>query len=203
MSIKDSKSKGSLEVICGPMFSGKSEELIRRLRRATFAKQGILVFKHALDDRHTIEQVRSHNGSTIDAFATDRLDDICAQVYNTKADVIGIDEVQFYPQGIITVICELVDAGKRVIVGGLDRDFRGIPFGPMPTLLAIADNITKLTAICTTCGREAYFSQRLVGNKPAKFDDPVIQVGAQETYQARCRNCYSIDRRPNLAEFSF
>ena len=192
--------QGSLEVICGPMFSGKSEELIRRLRRAKIAKQQVVIFKNSLDDRHlnAYEYVVSHDGNKIDAQPITHIEDITSIATSTNANVIGIDEVQFFSKEIIAIICQLVNNGKRVIVAGLDLDFRGVPFGPMPTLLAIADKITKLQAICSLCGIDALFTQRLVNNKPAKFDDPVILVGAQEAYQARCRSCYSIDKQPTL-----
>ncbi len=192
--------KGKLEVVCGPMFSGKSEELIRRLRRAKIAKQKVVVFKHAFDNRHNTEQVRSHNGSVIDAYAFEKVSEIRKHGMHDAITVIGIDEVQFYSDEIIPIICELIDAGKRVIVAGLDLDFRGVPFGPIPTLLAIADIVTKLTAICTVCGQEAHFTQRLVNNKPALFNDPVVMVGAQEVYQARCRSCYVIDQKPAFTQ---
>ncbi len=197
MPTKKKSAKGSLEIICGPMFSGKSEELIRRLRRTKIAKQNVLVFKHSLDNRVTIECVTSHDGSKIEACATDDVKEIKKCGLSNIIDVIGIDEVQFFPQDIVPTICDLINSGKRVIVAGLDCDFRGIPFGPIPTLLAIADSVTKLRAICTDCGQDAHYSQRLVDGKAAKFDDPVIQVGAQETYQARCRGCYIIDKFPN------
>lgn len=189
---------GKLEVVCGPMFSGKSEELIRRLRRAKIAKQGVIAFKHSLDNDRTIEKLASHNGSVLEAHATDSVASILEYSLQSDIAVIGIDEVQFFMYEIIPTICQLVDAGKRVIVSGLDLDFRGVPFGPMPTLLAIADTITKLQAICTVCGTDAHFTQRLVNNKPARYNDPLIQVGAQEAYQARCRSCYSIDKPPVL-----
>lgn len=189
---------GILEVICGPMFSGKSEELIRRLRRAKIAKQEVAVFKHALDDRHNTADIRSHNGNTLSGYATSDVQNIFKIAQENHIHVVGIDEIQFFSTDIIPVICNLVAAGKQVIVSGLDLDFRGVPFGPMPTLLAIADCITKLQAICTECGLEAHFTQRLVNDLPAKFDDPIIQVGAQEAYQARCRGCYKIDRMPEF-----
>ncbi len=190
--------KGRLEVICGTMFSGKSEELIRRLRRASIAKQKVLVFKHSLDDRHTIKYVVSHDGNKLEAQAFDNVKHILERALDKSVDVVGIDEVQFFPQEIIEVICKLVDAGKRVIAAGLDLDFRGVPFGGIPTLMAIADEVTKLQAICTSCGKDAHFSQRLVNGAPAKFNDPVILPGAQETYQARCRNCFTIDKVPTF-----
>jgi len=190
------KSKGSLEVICGTMFSGKSEELIRRLRRARIAKQNIIIFKHSIDDRHESEDVISHDGNKLNAHATDNIATLFELAHQDNIDVIGIDEVQFFTNDIILVICKLVDAGKRVVVAGLDLDFRGIPFGCVPTLMAIADHVTKLHAICTACGKDAHFTQRLVNGKPAKHNDPIILVGAQEAYQARCRGCYTIDKKP-------
>ncbi len=196
MAKKNKNDKGSLEVICGPMFSGKSEELIRRLRRAKIAKQNILVFKHALDNRTTIEHIASHNGNTIDACATDNVEEIKKHISDNSINIIGIDEVQFFSFDIVKIICDLVNSGKKIIAAGLDCDFRGIPFGPIPVLLAIADKVTKLDSICISCGADARYSQRLVNNQSAKFDYPIIQVGAEETYQARCRNCYIIDKFP-------
>jgi thymidine kinase len=194
----NSGKKGKLEVVCGPMFSGKSEELIRRLRRAIIAKQHVAVFKPAIDDRYGLEQVRSHNGTSIDAYPVEKVQLILQEIEKYDYNVIGLDEVQFFPAEIINVICTLVDKGLRVICAGLDLDFRGVPFGPMPTLLAIADEITKFQSICTKCNGNAHFTQRLVNNKPAKFDDPIIMVGAQEKYEARCRNCFIIDKAPGL-----
>ena len=191
--------KGSLEVICGPMFSGKSEELIRRLRRANIAKQKIAVFKPELDTRRGVDKVTSHNGSVMHARPISNVAEIIKYVNEHDAEVIGLDEVQFFPHAVIEIICHLVDSGKRVIAGGLDLDFRGVPFGPIPTLLAIADEITKLRSICTICCNEAHFTQRLVNNSPANFDDPVIQIGAEEAYQARCRTCYIIDKKPTFS----
>lgn len=192
--------KGSIEVICGPMFSGKSEELIRRLRRAKIAKQEVIVFKPKLDTRRGIDRVSSHNGDHIEAIPIDEISLMLTHVEENNIQVIAIDEVQFFPHAIIPIICTLVDSGKRVLIAGLDLDFRGIPFGPIPVLLAIADHITKLRAICTQCGKDAHYTQRLVNQEPARFDDPIIQLGAQEAYQARCRNCYCIDKKPSFYE---
>jgi thymidine kinase len=192
---------GKLEIICGPMFSGKSEELIRRIRRAKIAQQQVVVFKPKLDTRRGIHTVTSHNGSYLDAIPVDKLDEIATFIMQDPTiQVIGIDEIQFFPQEIIDHILKLVSNGKRVIAAGLDLDFRGIPFGPLPTLLAIADQITKLQSICMICGKDAPFTQRLIDNKPASFDDKVILIGAQESYQARCRGCYRIDRMPTFAQ---
>jgi thymidine kinase len=191
------RKQGILEVVCGSMFSGKSEELIRRLKRAEIAKLNVIAFKHDLDNRKTTEYVISHNGNKIKAFATQDPNEILNLV-NDQVEVVGIDEVQFFPKSVVNIICKLVDSGKKVIVGGLDLDFRGIPFGPMPVLMAIADRVTKLKAICIECGKDAHFSQRLVDGKPAKYHDPIILVGAQECYQARCRECFIIDKKPEL-----
>ena len=188
--------KGSLDVICGSMFSGKTEELIRRLRRAQYAQKDIMSFKHSLDKRKEIEYVSSHDGNKLSAIATDNVG-LIRQLVTHKTEVVGIDEVQFFSAEIVDLIMDFVHKGKRVIVSGLDLDFRGIPFSCIPTLLAIADSITKLKAICMRCGKEAQHSQRLVNHKPAKFDDPIIMIGAEECYEARCRDCYEIDRRTN------
>src|SRR5579859_2046927 len=163
-----SNKKGSLEVICGSMFSGKSEELIRRVKRSQLAKLNVIVFKHSLDDRFTTEYIKSHNGNQFEAIPIDNPSTILA-VAEKDNDVVGIDEVQFFDQSIINVICSLIDSGKRVIAAGLDLDFRGVPFGPMPTLMAIADHTTKLKAVCIECGGEAHFTQRLVNGAPAHF----------------------------------
>lgn len=182
--------QGSLEVICGSMFSGKSEELIRRVRRATIAHLTCTVFKHSLDNRHTIYHISSHNGTTIEAHAFTTVTSLEKLIQNQIVEVIAIDEAQFFSDQLVDVIIKLVQAGKRVIVAGLDLDFRGEPFGCMSTLMALADSVTKLKAICTLCRQEAHFSQRLVNGKPASYDDALIVVGAQESYQPRCRNCY-------------
>ena len=192
----ENEKKGRLEVICGSMFSGKTEELIRRLHRAEFARLKVIVFKHSFDNqRADSAYVISHTGGKISAISGD-----CSQVLKKlikdDVQVVGIDEVQFFSLDIIETISALVDAGKRVIVAGLDMDFKGIPFGCMPTLLAIADEVLKLKAICIDCGNDAHYTQRLVNGIPARFDDPLILIGAQESYQARCRNCYSIDKFP-------
>lgn len=185
--------KGLLEVVCGSMFSGKSEELIRRLRRAEIAKQNVLTFKHSIDNRRSTQYVTSHAGNKVSAIEITNPKEIFNFV-NDKTDVIGIDEVQFFNNEIVNIILQLVHEGKRVIVAGLDLDFRGVPFGCMPALLAFADKVTKLKAVCMECGKDAQFTQRIINNDPAKYDDPIILVGAQECYQARCRNCYKIDK---------
>ncbi len=187
--------KGKLEVICGSMFSGKTEELIRRMRRAQFAQLKTQVFKHSLDNRLTTENLHSHSGDKISAIAIDTAASLKDLVL-PDAQIIGIDEVQFFSIELINVIQGLLEQGKQIITAGLDLDFRGVPFGCMPPLMAIADNVTKLKAVCIACGNDAHFTQRLVNDKPAKFTDPIILIGAQECYQARCRTCYEIDQRP-------
>lgn len=192
---KQNHSKGSLEVICGSMFSGKTDELIRQIVRAQFAQLNTIIFKHCLDDRKTIEYIHSHNGKKLKAIAIENPQSILELVFE-EVDVIGIDEIQFFDQNIINVVIDLIEKGKRIIVAGLDLDFRGNPFGSVPALLAIADSVTKLCAVCVQCGDEAHFSQRLVNGKPASYEDQLIMAGAEEHYQARCRNCYEIDKAP-------
>ena len=186
--------KGSLEVICGSMFSGKTDELIRQITRAQFAQLNTLIFKHTLDDRKTIDYIHAHNGKKLKAIAIDNPLNITDFIFE-EVDVVGIDEVQFFDQDIISIILDLVEMGKRVIVAGLDLDFRGNPFGSMPAILSIADSITKLSAVCILCGKDAHYSQRLVNGKPASYNDPLVMTGAEEHYQARCRDCYEIDKK--------
>jgi thymidine kinase len=188
---------GHLEVIVGPMFSGKSEELIRRVTRAVIARQRVQVYKPALDDRYHAAAVASHAGRTVDAVAVRSAADIRAHLSGEGAllrgeplplpDVVGIDEVQFLDGEVVPLALDLADQGVRVILAGLDLDFRAEPFGCMPGLLARAESVEKLTAICTVCGAPATRSQRLIGGQPARFDDPVVLVGALESYEARCR----------------
>ncbi len=184
---------GRIEVICGSMFCGKTEELIRRARRAIIAKQELQVFKPALDDRYSIEHVTSHSGANIEAIPVATSAEIPGRVKPTTT-VIAIDEVQFFDSGIVEVVQGLAERGLRVILAGLDTDFRGEPFGPMPRLLCVAEDVTKLHAICVVCGEEACRTQRLVDGKPARYDDPIILVGAQEAYEARCRQHHSVPR---------
>lgn len=177
---------GSLEVICGSMFCGKTEELIRRLRRAEIARQKVQVFKPIIDNRYQVAKVASHSGSAFIAVPIENSSQLVGKM-NEDTTVVGIDEVQFFDEGILNVIQKLVDDGKRVICAGLDTDFRGVPFGVMPTIMAIAEHVDKLQAICMVCGEPASRTQRLVNGKPAFFDDPIIIVGASEMYEARCR----------------
>ena len=202
MTTHQSFRNGALEVICGPMFSGKSEELIRRLRRAKIAKQKVAVFKHAIDDRYDTENITSHNGTSLPAHATDNGVHLLARAESERYQVVGIDEVQWYTDDIVNVVCTLVANGARVIVAGLDMDYRGVPFGTMPALLAIADSVTKLKAICTDCGADAHFSQLLENNKPtSKNSGPLVVAAGTEKFTARCRGCYKIDKPFDYYEF--
>lgn len=185
---------GRIEVICGSMFCGKTEELIRRVRRAVIAGQKIKVFKPSLDSRYGIQQVTSHTGQTIAAMPVASSDDILEQA-NSDTTTVAIDEAQFFDEGIVDVAQELAAARHiRVIAAGLDLDFRGEPFGSMPYLMCIAEDVTKLHAICMICGKSASRTQRLVNGQPASYDEPVILVGAQESYEARCRRHHIVPR---------
>ncbi|MDO9303231.1 MAG: thymidine kinase [Anaerolineales bacterium] len=177
---------GSIEVICGSMFSGKTDELIRRLTRATIAKQKVQVFKPAIDIRYAVEKVASHTGSTFDAIPVEKAAEIRSKL-DKDTTVVGMDEAQFFDPEIVTVAKELAARGVRVLVAGLDMDFRGEPFGSMPVLMSEAEDVSKLHAICMVCGDDASRTQRLVNGKPARYDDPVVIVGASELYEARCR----------------
>jgi thymidine kinase len=179
---------GAIEVVCGPMFCGKSEELIRRLRRAAIARQAVVCVKPAIDDRHGVNDVVSHAGARLAARPLDDPRELLE--LRGEADVIGIDEAQFFDGRLVAVCGELAASGIRVILAGLDRDYRGLPFGPMPDLLCVADKVTKLQAVCVGCGGDATLSQRLVNGQPAPFDDATIVVGGGERYEARCRGCF-------------
>jgi thymidine kinase len=181
-----SDKKGSVEVITGSMFCGKSEELIRRLRRASIAKQEVLVFKPAIDTRYAETKVTSHAGGEYDAIPIEKAADIRANL-GKDTTVVGIDEAQFLDKEIVAIANYLADEGIRVIISGLDTDFRGEPFGAMPTLTAQAERVDKLHAICMVCADPASRTQRLVDDKPAHYNDPVVIVGASELYEARCR----------------
>ncbi|MFD1708727.1 thymidine kinase [Siminovitchia sediminis] len=183
--------KGSIEIICGSMFSGKTEELIRRIRRVQYAKQHLMIFKPRLDDRYSVNEVVSHNGLSAIAEPVDRSRDILDRVH-AEVDVVAVDEVQFFDEEIVTVANQLADSGHRVIMAGLDQDFRGTPFGSMPQLLAMAEYVTKLHAVCVVCGEPASRTQRLIDGKPAGDEDPVILVGASEAYEARCRRHHEV-----------
>jgi thymidine kinase len=184
---------GSVEVVCGSMFSGKTDELIRRLRRAVIARQHVQVFKPAIDMRYAVEKVASHAGTDFDAIPISEAAEI-RSLLDKDATVVAIDEAQFFDHEIIKIVDELAEKKVRVIVAGLDTDFRGEPFGPMPELMARAERVDKLQAICMICGEPASRTQRLVNNKPARYDDPVVIVGAAEMYEARCRAHHEVPR---------
>lgn len=184
---------GRLEMICGPMFSGKSEELIRRLKRTMLAGQKTIVFTPSIDDRYLKDNICSHDGKYLEAISISNSEEILMHV-SDDTQVIGIDEVQFLDGNTVSIIMDLVSQGKRVICGGLDKDFKAESFGFIPELLALADDVTKLTAICVCCGRPANFTQRLIEGRPASYNDPIILIGASDSYEARCRLCYEIDK---------
>lgn len=184
---------GSVEVICGSMFSGKTDELIRRLRRAAIARQKLQVFKPAVDIRYAVEKVTSHAGTDFAAIPVEKAGEIRDRL-ETGVTVVAIDEAQFFDDEIITLVDELAAQKIRVIVAGLDTNFRGEPFGPMPALMARAEQVDKLQAICMVCGEPASRTQRLINGKPARHDDPVVIVGAAEMYEARCRLHHEVPR---------
>lgn len=186
---------GRIEVICGSMFSGKTEELIRRVRRAIIARQKVQVFKPIIDARYSVEQVTSHNGQGFQAIPICDVAEI-ESLLEPDTTVVAIDEAQFFDDAIVLLVERLAAQGIRVILAGLDTDFRGEPFGPMPSLLCRADEVMKLHAICMVCGEEATRTQRLVNGQPARYDDPIIMVGAAEAYEARCREHHVVPGRP-------
>lgn len=189
------KQSGWLEIICGSMFSGKSEELIRRVRRAQFAKQEVKVFKPSIDNRYSEEEVVSHNGTAIISKPVASSIEILEYI-TEKTDVIAVDEVQFFDEHICDVLTLLANQGYRVIAAGLDQDFRGEPFSVVPQLMAIAELVTKLQAVCSVCGSPASRTQRLINGKPASYDDPIILVGASESYEPRCRHHHEVPGSP-------
>lgn len=193
-------SGGWMEVIAGSMFSGKTEELLRRVRRATIARKRVQVFKSHLDDRYAgVWAVSSHDRRTFDATPVDSSEQILLRL-DPMAQVIAIDEVQFLDAGIVKVVSGLADRGRRVIMAGIDTDFRGEPFGPMPQLMAMAEVVDKLHAICVLCGSPASRTQRLLEGKPAAYDSPTIMVGAADSYEARCRACHQVPRRDDVQQ---
>jgi thymidine kinase len=186
---------GSIEVIAGVMFSGKSEELIRRVRRALIARRRVQVFKSHLDERYGgITRVSSHTGVEIEATPVDGTAEIVRRIL-PDTEVVAIDEAQFLDEGIVEVATALAARGVRVIVAGTDTDFRGAPFGRMGELMAVAEDVTKLQAICVVCGDLACRNQRLIDGRPARFDSPTIMVGGSEAYEARCRRCHRVPRQ--------
>ena len=178
----EARRPGRIEVVCGSMFSGKTEELIRRMRRAKFARQRVEIFKPAIDVRYSVEDVVSHDHTAIKSTPVESAATIL--LLSSEIDVVGIDEAQFLDDGLVNVCNELANRGVRVIVAGLDMDFQGVPFGPIPALCAIADDVTKVHAICVKCGNLAYVSHRLVQN------DKLVLLGEKAEYEPLCRECY-------------
>ena len=184
-------SPGSVEVICGSMFSGKTEELIRRVKRAHIARKAVQVFKPAIDIRYSVDEVSSHGGVRFHALPVATAAEIL-DLLDPATEVVAIDEVQFFDAAVVDVCDRLASGGKRVIAAGLDQDFRGESFGPLPELLARAEHVEKLQAICVVCGAPASRTQRLINGVPAAYSDPTILVGATEAYEARCRTCHCV-----------
>lgn len=180
--IHETNRRGRIEVICGSMFSGKTEELIRRLKRASFAKQRVEIFKPSIDTRYSEEKVVSHDSNSIQSTPVDSSGSIL--LFTSEIDVVGIDEAQFFDEGLVDVCNELANNGVRVIIAGLDMDYKGIPFGPIPALCAIADEVTKVHAICVRCGDLAYISHRTIAN------DKRVLLGEKTEYEPLCRRCY-------------
>lgn len=186
---------GWIELICGGMFAGKSEELLRRIRRAEIARQPVQVFKPAIDHRYGVDVIASHNGMTREAVIVRGPWEIL-ELVRPETQVVAIDEAQFFDPALADVCNELANRGLRVIVAGLDLDFRGEPFGSIPLLLAQAEYVEKLQAICQACGAPACRTQRLINGQPANYDDPVVLIGASEVYEARCRDCHEVPSKP-------
>ena len=185
---------GWIEVIAGVMFSGKSEELIRRVRRAVIARKTVQVFKSHLDARYAgLYSISSHDGITVEAEPIDSSEQLARQIL-PGTEVVAVDEAQFLDEGLVTVANDLADRGVRVILAGTDVDFRGLPFGTMPILMCIAEVVDKFQAICVVCGGPATRNQRLVNGKPATWDSPTIMVGGRESYEARCRHCHKVPK---------
>lgn len=184
---------GQIEVVCGGMFSGKTEELIRRVRRAQIARQKVQVFKPALDTRYARREVTSHNGMQVEAVPVENVAHLRALI-QPDTTVVALDEAQFFDDDVVALCETLANQGTRVIVAGLDLDFRGEPFGPMPALMARAERVDKMQAICMVCRGPASRTQRLINGQPAAYDDPVILVGASEVYEPRCRSCHVVPK---------
>jgi len=185
---------GWIEVIAGVMFSGKSEELIRRVRRAVIARKQVQVFKSHLDARYAgLYHVTSHDGLTVEAAPVDSAEEIMRQI-RPASEVVAVDEAQFLDDGVVAVANALANRGVRVILAGTDTDFRGEPFGAMPVLMSVAEIVDKFHAICVVCGGPATRNQRLVNGKPAPWESPTIMVGGRESYEARCRHCHKVPR---------
>ncbi len=196
-----SQKDGWIEVITGPMFAGKTEELIRRIKRLQYADQNILVFKPAIDNRYANNEIVSHNNSRTVSISITSASEIMEHV-DEDTNVVAIDEIQFLSEEAVDICEYLADKGIRVIVSGLDRDFRGEPFSFMPKLLSLAEYVTKLSAICVKCHTPATRTQRIIEGKPANYNDPIILVGAKDSYEARCRDCHEVPGKPINYEIS-
>jgi len=189
------KPAGTLIVITGSMFAGKSEELIRQVRRALYARKKVQVFKSALDNRWDSAAIATHNGVRFEAIPVSSSGDL-ERLVEPDTEVVAIEEIQFFDDGIVALCDRWANEGRTVIAAGLDQDFRGQPFGFMPILLALADEVIKLRAICARCGQPASKTQRLVDGRPASWDEPTILIGAAERYEARCRRCHKVLQAP-------
>lgn len=192
-----SRKNGGIEVITGPMFAGKTEELLRRVRRLQFAKKNIVVFKPTIDDRFALNEVVSHDKSRTKSVNIIKPSEIFEHI-DASTDIVAIDEIQFLTEDVLDVVEYMVNSGIKVIVSGLDTDFRGEPFTFMPKLLAKAEYVLKLSAVCVKCGAPATKTQRIVDGKPAKYHDPIVLIGASESYEARCRYCHKVYAKPTL-----
>lgn len=184
--------EGYLEVICGSMYAGKTEELLRRIKRIQYAKKTYILFKPRIDNRYSENEVVSHNDRRCKSIIISNAKELKENLPSPLPYCVAIDEVQFFGKDMVDAIEELASNGVRVIVAGLDCDFRGEPFGIMPELLARAEDVTKLHAICQVCGNLASRTQRIINGKPASYDDPIIMIGATESYEARCRQCHVV-----------
>jgi thymidine kinase len=183
--------QGAIIIITGSMFAGKSEELIRLARRALYAKKQVQVFKPSVDTRFDEGMVVTHMGVKHEAIPVRDVEDLRSKI-EPETEVILIEEAQFFDGSLVPLVVDLADKGREVICAGLDQDFRREPFGPMPQLLAVADHVIKLRAICMKCGAPASHTYRMIDGEPAHWDDPIVQIGATESYEARCRKCYRI-----------
>ncbi|HHU27953.1 TPA: thymidine kinase [bacterium] len=188
---------GWIEVICGCMFAGKTEELIRRIKVLQYAKKNILVIKPSIDNRYSDDEIASHSGYRVKSINVDNAYEILNHI-KPDTEVVAIDEAQFFSKELIDVCETLADSGRRVMLAGLDRDFKGETFGIMPDLLTRAEFVTKLSAVCVKCGAPATRTQRLVNNKPASYNDPLVLIGGQDSYEPRCRHCHEIKDKPTL-----
>ena len=194
---------GFIEVICGCMFAGKTEELIRRINVLSYAKKKIIVFKPKIDNRYSNEDIVSHSGESVPCIVVENEKEILKNI-KEDTEVVAIDEVQFFNEEIIDIVEYLADQGIRVMVAGLDTDFRGEPFGVMPELITRAEFVTKLTAICAKCGSPATRTQRIVNGKPANYEEEIVLVGQKDHYEPRCRHCHEVLNKPKkISKFTF